>query len=86
MRTAVVGLLTMTAGCLLFIPAASSSLFAAFLLALFVLAAGITDRAGGGQSADLDAGRAADGAQPPDLRPGLQLARHHRLPLCRARS
>jgi FHS family L-fucose permease-like MFS transporter len=42
MRTAVVGLLTMTAGCLLFIPAASSSLFGAFLLALFVLAAGIT--------------------------------------------
>jgi FHS family L-fucose permease-like MFS transporter len=42
MRTAVVGLLTMTAGCLLFIPAASASLFAAFLLALFVLAAGIT--------------------------------------------
>jgi FHS family L-fucose permease-like MFS transporter len=42
MRTAVVGLLTMTAGCLLFIPAASSGLFAAFLLALFVLAAGIT--------------------------------------------
>jgi FHS family L-fucose permease-like MFS transporter len=38
----VVGLLTMTAGCLLFIPAASSSLFGAFLLALFVLAAGIT--------------------------------------------
>jgi FHS family L-fucose permease-like MFS transporter len=42
MRTAVVGLLTMTAGCLLFIPAASSSLFGAFLLALFVLASGIT--------------------------------------------
>jgi FHS family L-fucose permease-like MFS transporter len=42
MRTAVVGLLTMTAGCLLFIPASSSGLFAAFLLALFVLAAGIT--------------------------------------------
>ena len=42
MRTAVVGLLTMTAGCLLFIPAASASLFGAFLLALFVLAAGIT--------------------------------------------
>jgi FHS family L-fucose permease-like MFS transporter len=42
MRTAVVGLLTMTVGCLLFIPAASSSLFGAFLLALFVLAAGIT--------------------------------------------
>jgi FHS family L-fucose permease-like MFS transporter len=42
MRTAVVGLLTMTAGCLLFIPAASSSLFVAFLAALFVLASGIT--------------------------------------------
>jgi FHS family L-fucose permease-like MFS transporter len=42
MRSAVVGLLTMTAGCLLFIPAASSSLFPAFLGALFVLAAGIT--------------------------------------------
>ena len=42
MRTAVVGLLTMTAGCLLFIPAASSGLFITFLGALFVLAAGIT--------------------------------------------
>ncbi|HEX7781771.1 MAG TPA: sugar MFS transporter [Sphingobium sp.] len=42
MRAAVVGLVTMTAGCLLFIPAASSSLFVAFLAALFVLASGIT--------------------------------------------
>jgi FHS family L-fucose permease-like MFS transporter len=42
MRTAVVGLLTMTAGCLLFIPASSSGKFVTFLLALFVLAAGIT--------------------------------------------
>lgn len=42
MRTAVVGLLTMTAGCLLFIPASSSGMFATFLVALFVLAAGIT--------------------------------------------
>lgn len=42
MRTAVVGLLTMTVGCLLFIPAASSSMFAVFLLALFVLASGVT--------------------------------------------
>ncbi len=42
MRTAVVGLVTMMAGCLLFVPASSSGLFAAFLLALFVLAAGIT--------------------------------------------
>jgi FHS family L-fucose permease-like MFS transporter len=42
MRAAVVGLLTMTAGCLLFIPASSSSMFPLFLGALFVLAAGVT--------------------------------------------
>jgi MFS transporter, FHS family, L-fucose permease len=42
MRTAVVGLLTMTAGCLLFVPASSQGLFGAFLAALFVLASGIT--------------------------------------------
>jgi len=42
MRTAFVGLLTMTAGCLLFIPASSSGVFGMFLLALFVLGSGIT--------------------------------------------
>jgi FHS family L-fucose permease-like MFS transporter len=42
MRSAVVGLLTMMAGCLLFIPASSSGVFLTFLVALFVLAAGIT--------------------------------------------
>ena len=42
MKTAVVGLLTMTAGCLLFIPASQSGQFVVFLGALFVLAAGIT--------------------------------------------
>jgi len=42
MRSAVVGLLTMTLGCLLFIPASSYGLFGLFLLALFVLASGIT--------------------------------------------
>jgi FHS family L-fucose permease-like MFS transporter len=42
MRSASIGLLTMTAGCLLFIPASQSGTFAVFLLALFVLAAGIT--------------------------------------------
>jgi MFS transporter, FHS family, L-fucose permease len=42
MRTAVIGLLMMTAGCLLFVPASLSSRFATFLAALFVLAAGIT--------------------------------------------
>src|SRR5271170_5628777 len=42
MRSAVAGLLIMTAGCILFIPASSQSMFGLFLLALFVLAAGIT--------------------------------------------
>jgi FHS family L-fucose permease-like MFS transporter len=42
MRTAAIGLLAMTAGCLLFIPASSSAQFGIFLAALFVLAAGIT--------------------------------------------
>ncbi len=42
MRAAVIGLLTMTAGCLLFVPASSSGQYPTFLGALFVLAAGIT--------------------------------------------
>ncbi|HKD48368.1 MAG TPA: sugar MFS transporter [Rhizomicrobium sp.] len=42
MRAAVVGLLTMMAGCLLFVPASLSAVFEIFLLALFVLATGIT--------------------------------------------
>lgn len=42
MRTAAFGLVTMTAGCLLFIPASLSGTFGLFLFALFVLAAGIT--------------------------------------------
>ena len=41
-RTAALGLATMMAGCLLFIPASSHGLFGAFLGALFVLAAGVT--------------------------------------------
>ncbi len=42
MRGAVVGLLLMMAGCLLFIPASASATFGVFLLALFVLASGVT--------------------------------------------
>ena len=42
MRGAAVGLLAMMAGCLLFIPASSNATFGLFLLALFVLAGGIT--------------------------------------------
>ncbi len=42
MRGAVVGLLTMMTGCLLFIPVTRSATFVLFLAALFVLASGIT--------------------------------------------
>ncbi|MBN8829066.1 MAG: MFS transporter, partial [Sphingomonadales bacterium] len=42
MRGAVIGLVTMMAGCLLFIPASASARFGVFLFALFVLASGIT--------------------------------------------
>jgi FHS family L-fucose permease-like MFS transporter len=42
MRTAAIGLVTMTAGCILFIPASQLATFGVFLLALFVLASGIT--------------------------------------------
>ncbi|WP_416424076.1 sugar MFS transporter [Pseudomonas sp. App30] len=42
MRAAVIGLLTMAAGCLMFIPAALVGVFGAFLGALFVLAIGVT--------------------------------------------
>jgi FHS family L-fucose permease-like MFS transporter len=42
LRTAAIGLITMTAGCLLFAPASLTAGFPMFLLALFVLAAGIT--------------------------------------------
>lgn len=42
MRTASIGLVLMTVGCLLFIPASSSATFSVFLFALFVLASGIT--------------------------------------------
>ena len=42
MRAAVLGLMMMTSGCVLFVPASRSALFPMFLLALFVVAAGIT--------------------------------------------
>ena len=41
MRGAVAGLLTMTAGCLLFIPASHTALYPLFLFAFFMLAAGV---------------------------------------------
>ena len=42
MRTAVLGVLTMAVGCLLFVPASYAGKFGVFLFALFILAAGIT--------------------------------------------
>jgi FHS family L-fucose permease-like MFS transporter len=42
MRGAALGLATMMAGCILFIPASNSATFALFLAALFVLASGVT--------------------------------------------
>ena len=42
LRSAVAGLGIMTLGCVLFIPASAHSLFALFLIALFVLASGVT--------------------------------------------
>ncbi len=42
MRGAAIGLLTMMAGCVLFIPASGTATFGLFLLALFVLASGVT--------------------------------------------
>src|SRR5580658_11253195 len=41
-RSTVIGLLLMAGGCLLFLPAAASHAFPAFLAALFVVAAGVT--------------------------------------------
>ncbi len=41
-RSIVIGLATMTAGCLLFVPASAAVLYTLFLAALFVLAAGIS--------------------------------------------
>jgi MFS transporter, FHS family, L-fucose permease len=42
LRSATIGLVVMTLGCVLFIPASMSGAFIGFLLALFVLASGIT--------------------------------------------
>ena len=42
LRAAAIGLAAMMAGCILFVPASASATFGLFLVALFVLAAGIT--------------------------------------------
>ena len=81
MRAAVAGLLIMTAGCVV--------VHTGLVARLVRLVSAGAVRAGGrhhhrpgcGQSADFHAGKAGDRQQPPDLRAGLQLARHHHIPL-----
>ena len=75
MRTAVIGLLTMTAGCVLFMPASASGVFVAFLLALFVLASGITIVQVVANPL-ISLRPAVDRAQSPHVCAGVQFARH----------
>ena len=77
MRSAVIGLLTMTAGCLLFVPASAHGLFGLFLFALFVLAAGITTVQVVANPLISMLGPPPDGEQPPDLCASLQLPGDH---------
>ena len=86
MRAAALGLLTMTAGCLLFIPAAAAGTFGVFLVALFVLATGIVIVQVVANPLISLLGAPAHGAQPPDLCAGVQLARHDGVPVRRLRS
>ena len=83
MRGAAVGLLTMMAGCLLFIPGLGQRHLRP--VPGRAVRAGERDhhRAGGGQSAHLAAGAEPDRAQPADLRPGVQFAGHDGLSLFR---
>ncbi len=79
MRSAVVGLLLMMIGCLLFIPASSSAVFQDVLGGAVHRGRGHHGGAGGRESADLAPRTAGDGAQPAHVRTGVQFARHDRL-------
>ena len=76
MRTAVVGLSLMMAGLPAVRPGVLSALFEMFLLALFVLAAGITVVQVVANPLISLLGPPATVHQPPDIRAGLQFARH----------
>ena len=80
MRGAVVGLLTMMVGCLLFIPASATATYGLFLLALFVLASGVVVVQVVANPLISLLGPAEDGPQPADLRAGVQQPRHDDLP------
>ena len=86
MRGAAAGLVTMMVGCLLFIPASSTATYGA----VPVRAVRARQRRGARpdrrQSADHAARPAAHGVQPPDLRAGVQFARHDDLSRMSARS
>ena len=75
-RTMVVGLATMTAGALLFIPASRVPSFALFLAALIVLAAGITVSSGSRESIRCKPRPTSDRVKPPQSRTGVQLLRN----------
>ena len=74
MRGAVAGLLTMMAGCLLFIPASPDRDLRPVPVRAVRAGERGGDRPGRRQSADQPARAGADGAQPADLRAGVQLA------------
>ena len=80
MRTAVVGLVTMTVGCLLFVPASASGIVRHVPVRAVRARGRHHDRAGGRQSVDLDARQTANGAQPTDLCAGIQFAGHDDIP------
>ena len=82
MRTAAIGLVLMTAGCLLFVPASSSALFIVFLASSIRIGLRHHHRSGGREPADLAAGTGADRSQPADLCAGVQFPGHHHFSLC----
>ena len=77
MRGAVVGLLTMMAGCLLFIPASRSADLSAVPARPVRARERRGDCPGRLQPADLAAWPGEDSAQPADFCPGVQFAGHH---------
>jgi FHS family L-fucose permease-like MFS transporter len=73
-RTMVAGLLTMSVGALLFIPAANVPSFMFFMCALMVFGGGYHCASGGWKSVCLGLGSCANGFQQVDSLSGLQLA------------
>ena len=77
LKGVVLGLVIMAAGCLMFTPAARIGVYSGFLVALFVLASGITIVQVAANPLAAGGGRSAPVAQPPDPGAGVQFAGHH---------